>query len=638
MARDKELLDTARDYFQFVSRFFEVIKASAPHIYHSTLELSPEDSIVQHHYYQWSLGHHTPHVVCGISSSWDDPAIINGRYKSYAWSPCGQLFSAQTSTSVDVWDSLTLEKQSSLQLPKPADIQNLSYHIPHVLSYSSDGHSLVSFIGSAIVIWDIQTGGVVQEIECGDMCTHPESLVWSLDGQAIGAIFPAEAGTWVVCIYNIGLGVKESTSILQSFTRPWLWSHNKSLQAMTMLADKDSQAIINIFEIWPTFINTSTKPYSIKLKPSYIQPHTMSFSPAIYWISAIVLDASGPCKLVVLDIQTSGVLLLENENYTTGCLSPDGSLLVAYMWDGQFDILKHCPEEGYTVWMRFPAWSGLLNSPQGYLFSPTLSSVLVSRENSLEVKHLDGPRTTPLKSRYWYCEQFSANGTYVVIAPYGEQIVTITNLNGVYTQSIKPGFSVHGLALTKNVLLVLGHNKLAGWLLTEGGMVDEVSGGGVSDQDGRLWILSISGTDPQFWVEGHIGVIEYSKEYPPFCYDTEIGEELESIPDEIASLSVPSWKEFSDGFCNFKDQYLGNYYNFSVYNDSSEDGLSIPIPWYEGGWVKYPEGKYWHKFWLPVHWRPGWNEAYWLNDVTTLRLRTTSGLAIIKFHLESPPS
>jgi len=143
VAGDKELLDTARDYFQFVSSFFEVIKCSAPHIYHSALELSPEDSIVRHHYYQWSLGHHTPQVVCGIPRSWDHPTIINGSYQSYTWSPCGQFILAQTSTSVEIFDSLTLEKQSSLQLPEIADIYDPPYDTPNTLSYSPDGHSLV---------------------------------------------------------------------------------------------------------------------------------------------------------------------------------------------------------------------------------------------------------------------------------------------------------------------------------------------------------------------------------------------------------------------------------------------------------------------------------------------------------------
>jgi len=45
-AQDNQLLDTARDYFQFTTTFFEVINISATHIYHSALELSPLSSII----------------------------------------------------------------------------------------------------------------------------------------------------------------------------------------------------------------------------------------------------------------------------------------------------------------------------------------------------------------------------------------------------------------------------------------------------------------------------------------------------------------------------------------------------------------------------------------------------------------
>ena len=41
VAKDEELLDIAKDYFQFVTKFFEVINVSAPHIYPPALELCP---------------------------------------------------------------------------------------------------------------------------------------------------------------------------------------------------------------------------------------------------------------------------------------------------------------------------------------------------------------------------------------------------------------------------------------------------------------------------------------------------------------------------------------------------------------------------------------------------------------------
>ena len=639
MASDKELLNTARDYFQFVSRFFEVIKSSAPHIYHSALELSPENSIVRYHYYQWTLGHHTPHIVCGIPRSWEHPVVINGIYRSYAWSPCGQFLSAQTPTSVEIWDSLTLEKQSSLQLPRPAYTHSPPSHISDTLSYSPDGCSLVSFFGSAITIWDIQTGGVVKEIECSDIGIHPRILVWSLDGQTIGATFPGETGIWVVHTYNIDLGVKVSTGTLQSFCEPHIWSHNSTLQVMTILPSEDSQAIVNILEIWPTFIDAPIKSFSIELNLSNVIPHTISFSPAVCRISAITNDQPLQ-EIVILDIQSSEILLLEKGHFTSTCFSPDGSLVLASTSSSDTNIWEYSSEESYTLLMRYPDWINFPPDKQGYqLFSPILSSVLISRYSCFEVKQLDYSRATPHRNRYWQYEQFSVDGTYVVTAPDGEQIVTITNLNELCSQSIKPGFSVFGLLLTKNVLFVLGHEKFAGWCLTEEGMIDSASADGVSDKDGRLWTISNPGWYPRFWDDGVIGAVCSPEQYI-LCYDTKTGENLDFVPKGIPPVSGYSWRSFHSGPGNFEDQLQCplSYYDFSFCDNPPESNLPIVIPWCTRGWVKYPEGKHWHKFWLPTYWRSYQYGAQWLNDVTTLRLDTTSGLVIIKFHLESPLS
>ena len=607
-----------------------MIKSSAPHIYHSALELSPRDSIVRQNYYQWSWEHPTPQVVCGISQSWDHPAIISGDYVSYTWSPCGQFFSTQTSTSVEVWDSLTLEKHSSLQSIELGEVQYPLHHTPHALSYSPDGHSMVGFFGSSIIIWDIQTGGVAKEIQCSDT---PRSLVWSLDGQAIGAIFPAETETyWVAYTYDVNSGVRMSTDMLQSLFQPYLWSHNKSFQAMTIPDSSNFTVHIKIFEIWPIFGDIAS--FSIKLDLCYGNS-TMSFSPAVYWFSAISNNSSSSSwnTLVVLDIQSSKVFLKTTDCFSASYLSPDGSLLMAST-SFEIKIWKYSSDKGYTQWRVFPVWGGTMGGSQGCQFSPTSSSLLISRRGFLEVKHLDGPNISS-SGKIDFCDVFSTDGTFVVIAPYEGKTVTVTNLNKINLQSIEPGFIVQQLALTNNVLLVQGDGQLAGWQLM-GGMVDKVLDDGAMGQDGRLWTKHVPKHHPRFWVGSSIGVLESSGEYL-LCYNTETGEELGSIPVEVPSPSAPSWKCFNNWHSSFGGQYSFSYHKFSECEDPSKDNLLVSIPWYEEGWVKYPVGKYWHKFWLPVHWRPQWHTAHWLDSVTTLRIRATTGLVIIKFHSKSPP-
>jgi len=47
------------------------------------------------------------------------------------------------------------------------------------------------------------------------------------------------------------------------------------------------------------------------------------------------------------------------------------------------------------------------------------------------------------------------------------------------------------------------------------------------------------------------------------------------------------------------------------------------------GWVKDLEGK--HRLWLDSHWRIVGGDVDWLHNTTTLRLKTTTELLIVKF-------
>jgi len=224
VARDQQLLDTTRDYLHFITKFFEPINLSARHIYHSALELSPQTSIVQENYHCHPSQGLKPRVVCGLPSSWDQPVIIRGDHKSYTWSPCGQFFSVLGTTSIDVWDSLTLEKCSSLQLTEPN--KGILDHSPNVLAYSPDGHSLATYDYSskAINIWDTQTGGVIEKIGGRAINCSPSSVVWSLDGTIICTVYPGVSNIWDVYTHYIALGGSVSIHKLPSISKPFLLS------------------------------------------------------------------------------------------------------------------------------------------------------------------------------------------------------------------------------------------------------------------------------------------------------------------------------------------------------------------------------------------------------------------------------
>src|ERR1700679_526177 len=139
VAPNNFLLNTARDFFNFVTKFFEPINASATHIYHSALELCPESSIVRDLYYhQTSRITHLPRVVIGTPYSWDPTISVSSKddYEFCTWSPCGQFVAALTGNAVEIRNQLTFELLTTL---RPTETTRRS---TGPLTYSPDGRSL----------------------------------------------------------------------------------------------------------------------------------------------------------------------------------------------------------------------------------------------------------------------------------------------------------------------------------------------------------------------------------------------------------------------------------------------------------------------------------------------------------------
>ena len=115
-------LDLTTDCLRFVTEFFEVINQSAPHIYHSALQLAPQSSIVWK-LYSHQTGSQTARIVTGIPSSWDScTANIGVETMDCVWSPCGKFIAAGSAGSVTIRDSNTLEKLSTLKSPLAAAV------------------------------------------------------------------------------------------------------------------------------------------------------------------------------------------------------------------------------------------------------------------------------------------------------------------------------------------------------------------------------------------------------------------------------------------------------------------------------------------------------------------------------------
>ena len=535
---------------------------------------------------------------------------------SIAWSPCGQFFSVLTPASVDIWDSLTLERSSSLQLTGIDDTVYGCSDCCNLLTYSPDGHSLAGYDASSgtITIWDIQTGGVASEIECGAAGTALESLVWSPDGETIGVVFASGQG-WVVYVCDVTSGTMVSPGTLQSPYKPYLWPHNKSLRilATSSYGHRD----FDIYEAGPTLLRIEL--FSI-MPPTHGNPQTISFSPATGRIS-VVTDRPG---LLVITGLNPEILLDEMGSFHGHCFSLDGELLAAS--GKEYIQVWRCESNYYHQWKQVPFHNGSGNLPQDIQFSPSSSSVLIPREGFLKVAHL-GITPTPLHNTPPY-GKISTNSAYIVTAPQHQSTLTITNLSSQTPSWLIQGEAgVRGLALTGNILLVVMAWEVIVWRLLPEGVVEGVSSGLVANKSHKIWSYAqpIDGAVESL-VTGDTGIIRFPNN-DLVCYNTDTGERYKSAQMQAPTPSA-SWHKLADTH-NLHTRL--HYHSFREHNNPPEDNQLISIPSYKEGWVKYPEGEHPHRFWLPPDWMTHHGDSrYWLDDITTLWLHG-SELAVIKF-------
>jgi len=584
VSKDGELLDTARDCFRFVTTFFEPINVSATHIYHSALELSPMLSIVRRLYYH---RRHTPfpRVVAGTMFSWyDDINIPTARGVPFTWSPCSQFVATGSPGGVEIRDSLTSELLSTLVSPDRI----------YALGYSPDGRTLATLSGTSLTIWDIQTGGVVKEVECGD--TDRAWLVWSLDGRAISAILPCSGDMQV---YDVDLGMMQSLGTLQSRNEPHLWAHNKAFR-VTMTRWNGQAHTVDIYEARSAL----TKVESFRVGSSEEDYSIGSFSPATYRISVTVRKRIRD-RLRILDIRNSEILLEDNHRCRDlHSFSSDGSLFVGFdnssLWIWKYGSGR------YTLWKMLSCRS--VSAPRCLQFSPSSSSIMCNFPGVLRVWRLDGPSGVSHPDHDKQLSALSDCGTYVATGHRGRTTITITNLlSQAPSQFIDTDMEVCGLAIIGNVLLVVGHNMetITAWRLTEEGAVDGHSGDRRADPRSSIWTIPVSG-DPEVFIEGRTVVIKQGEDVIHF-YHTGTGEALG--PAQAPPTS-------SDRGLSIR-QLTSNHHSFSrlgEHDDHSKEGQLVPVVTLEGRWLKDAEGR--HRLWtLPV-WRPLCSNVYWLHNST----------------------
>jgi len=640
VARDHQLLDTARDYFHFATTFFEVIDVSATHIYHSALELSPLSSIVRGFYY-YQRPRPSPRVVVGIPDSWDPSTAVSTKHSYYlssVWSPCGQFVATAAIGAVEIRDAHTLEVLST---PQPT---KFGTKFRQGLAYSPDGCSLAGCSDTSIAIWDTQTGGLVKAIGC-EVPVDGLELVWSSDGTTIATVSPRVSGTVTVHTYDAASGTSRSPGTLQSRNKPHLWAHDTSFRIATTTEFDDGWRI-NIFQVGPALTRIESFPLRFHSSPG-------PFSPTTYRISVSVSaagDRSRDTELLILDIRSSEVLLRETDRYRNLDFSPDGSFFAAFAGD-RLVVWK------YTSG-RYARWRDFRQTPASLQFSPTSLSILGRTGALLHVLHLDySPSPLAIRpiapTRSVPRDAYSPHGTYIATTRRGEKSITITDLrpqNPSSSQFIDTDFEISEIVLTGNVLLAKGSDAVVAWLLTEG-VVSGIFANRRANRSDSLWDMAPGDTttesrdkNPSFWtrllqrdrgkrdddgrlefsIEDGIAAVGNLNGFDIRIYNAETGEILE--PDKTPLHPGRTWYRFHNPHRDDCDLY---HRDLRKGHELLESDWPVSQTTLREGWVKDLEGK--HRLWLHARWRSAGNDVGWLDRVTTMRLKNSSELVIVKF-------
>jgi len=529
--------------------------------------------------------------------SWDQSTHLAHSSWSNAWSPCSQFVATSTDEGVKILDAFSSELVSTLT--------GSGVHTNSELAYSPDG-CLLAHLSGTLIIWDVQTGGIVKEVQCDK--SYSNSMVWSLDGKTIGI---ARGST--VHVYDIASGTMQSIGTLPSHDSLHLWAHGKSFQAMATGVD-GQDLTIEIFKVGSDLT---------KIKSFHLQDQDLiwSFSPTTYRIS---IRVGG--KLRILNIWNSECLLEEGNRSETHSFSSDGSLFAAYLPPRNVHIWIYT-SGCYTPWRRFQTQYYLIE-PQclPLQFSPNLASILSCFSGTLQVFCLDGhpiltcPDNDPPLAVISHC------GTYMVTGHQGNSTITITNLlSKTPPQLVDTDLEVQWLAITGNILLVLDSETIVAWRLTEEGVVDGVPAGRRVGRGCSIWAVLAPG-DPTFTIKDQYVIIEGMGE-AVHVYHSATGGVLQPNQGYSCCWEYTPWDMYRGRhYLHCRSNHHLYYHQIEKWGNLPKDNWPAPLFASQLAWVKDPEGR--HRLWVPLEWRR--YVAGWLYNITTLWLGRVHETVIIK--------
>ena len=635
------MVDLANDCFRFVTRYFEVISVSSPHIYHSALILAPKKSIVWKLY--GSQAEPFAKVVLGGLISWDTHTTAirsHSEIQLAVWSPCNRFIAVnydQIDIVVDVLDSVTLQCLQTLNCPVRTTYQYKTLVFSpnsHIITYSADDmHSRET----VVVSWDLQTGGVVSaawQPRLGpEYLYKTTSMVYSADGKTAGIFYqyvnPNDTFvTTRISIFNVASGDCMHSHLLEDCT---LLSKNTWTQGESLLFISTDVAAITIWEVVFTSSTPPTKVETFSV-PNIYQGSDGQFSPTSSRLAHCLQEG-----LMVWDVCNSRYLLHCTDTKFFGELafSPNGCFLAClakrsmiYLWkDSPVGFILHgrlTPSTSYPTLLLSQDCKSIAT-----YWGPTFELW-----NATEVLPTTPPSALTQASQHAsnFILDFSPDSMLAVIAMQGDTmgVVTVLDLNsGVLKSIIDTGMEVYGLRVTGNSVFVLGVNwtcMVGAWYLPVG---DGTPGARAGLED-CSWTVALSNLQPREHIYSgsispdscHIALITQIKDdHWLQVYDTSTGGNLANTKTEGSTVRFSldgSSIWCATSWLKVEEWKVGEWERWSKnvgVDTASSKGPQEGCPWGsshgyqvgDGWWILGPDGK--RLLMLPPPWRDrpwGW--------------------------------
>jgi WD40 repeat protein len=454
-----------------VIAFFEVIDASAPHIYHSALPLSPRESIVHKLYKPYS--HPLARIVRGLPISWKSiPTLVRHLPDTEAavWSPCSRFIAVAQPETIEIRDAVTLMPLHTFTHTSIGGTQ--------WLSFSPDSGSLMQFShgDNLLTTRDIQTGGLISAIPSTPNTSSSQyfSFAYSMDGKTLAAAHSGSDNTTVTVIstYNLLSGTHiYSHPVSEGRIVASIWTHGERLRFVTV-----KPGTITIWEVGFTSIHTLTEVESLPA-PDNIGSEEALFLHTRSRLAFILREA-----VLIWDAQDSKALLnFVGDQQPIGIsFSSDGRFFTCGTIGQDIHLWKESPT-GYVLHKRLLSsidkGTGsiyILGGETIPLLSPNGESIITSKYSETQLWRTTDP-ITPIPGVLTHPTErtdlilgFSPDKLFATTARLGENVATVVDLkSGDPRLIVDTGVKICGLGVTGNTVVVVGDGKIT-WRLPPG--------------------------------------------------------------------------------------------------------------------------------------------------------------------------